>query len=261
MLSQLVEKQTAFEKSISEEVSCIRQSMTGLSGFVEDFDAKLKAIEKGNSVGRAKTAELEMTIKGLKDSNAKRDGSIKALEGHRKTEQVSRDELLARLIALETDQTERLPPSPDAVPQVLAKRIERLEVTGAVHDQPNQEKVKLDLRITGLPDVDKIPERELLSQVKGTLSKALNLSENEMQVTAVRVHRVRTSRGPSGAQISSPPPSPLSPGHCKLRESGGKETHSVQGEDGRGGAHFLRANPVAGQGEELHVGALCCPQK
>jgi hypothetical protein len=108
----------------------------------------------------------------------------------------------------EADPAVRLPPPPNAAPQVL-QRIANLERTEAVEDRPNQENVKLDLRVTGMGfDIDQVSEKDLLKKVTQSLGEQVGLSDTEMGITGVRVHRVRMSRGAKASSGNTPPPPP-----------------------------------------------------
>jgi hypothetical protein len=59
---------------------------------------------------------------------------------------------------------------------VWCKRVEKLEVAEAAQDRPNQERVLLDLRITGpLLNTEMVPEAELQAQVTESLGKAIGI--------------------------------------------------------------------------------------
>jgi hypothetical protein len=191
------EKQSSLERSLSN----MQQSLTSLSGFIEDFKWKLKEVEKLATEWGAKIEELGREVKGLKDARTKQAEAIQELRVQCKEGQVSHVSLLARLVACEVDTTERIslalpPPPPPAVSSVWCKRVEKLEVAEAAQDRPNQERVLLDLRITGpLFDIEMVPEAELQAQVTESLGKAIGIEGNELGITGVRLHRVRTTRG------------------------------------------------------------------
>jgi hypothetical protein len=186
------------------------QSLTGLSGFIEDFQGKLKEVEKLATVRGAKIEELGREVRGLKDSRSKQAEAIQELREQCKEGQVNHVSLLARLVACESDTTERIAlplPPPPAVSSGWCKRVEKLEVAEAAQDRPNQERVLLDLRITGpLLDTEMVLEAELQAQVTQSLGEQVGLSATEMVITGVRVHRVRMTRGAKASTGNTPPP-------------------------------------------------------
>jgi hypothetical protein len=86
------------------------------------------------------------------------------------------------LAVFEADPAVRLPPPPNAAPQVLQK-IANLERTEAVEDRPNQENVKLDLRVTRMGfEIDQVSENDLLTKVTQFLGEQVGLPATEMGV-------------------------------------------------------------------------------
>jgi hypothetical protein len=128
--------------------------------------------------------------------------------------QVNHISLLACLVDCESDTTETISlslPPPSAVSSGWCKRVEKLEVAEAAQDRLNQERVLLDLRITGpLLDTEMVPKAELQAQVIESLGKAIGIEGNKLGITGVRLHRVRTTRGARAstdtAASSCPPP-------------------------------------------------------
>jgi hypothetical protein len=58
----------------------------------------------------------------------------------------------------------------------VLQKIANLERTEAVEDRPNQENVKLDLRVTGMGfEIDQVSENGLLSKVTQSLEKQRDL--------------------------------------------------------------------------------------
>ncbi len=209
MISQFMDTQTASAQKIAGDICTMQQSFSQLSGFVEDFKGKLTAMEKEAAEGRAKQGEMERAIKGITEAKTKQEGALKALEERYRADQVSKDALLARMALFEADPAERFPPPPNAAPQVLAQRITNLERTEAAEDRPAQEKVKLDLRVTGLgSEFDQDSESDLLEKVTQSLGEQVGLSGTEMGITGVRVHRVRMTRGGKASTGNTPPPPP-----------------------------------------------------
>jgi hypothetical protein len=96
---------------------------------------------------------------------------------------------------------------------VWVKRVENLEVEKAAQDRPNQERVLLDLRITGpLLDIETVLEAELQAQVTESLGKAIGIEGNEPGIAGVQLYRVRVrvTRGglasmDTAASLSPPP--------------------------------------------------------
>jgi hypothetical protein len=190
----------------------MQQSLTGLSGFIEDFKGKLKEVENLATESGAKIEDLGGEVRGLRDSRSNQAEAIQDLREQCKEGQVNHISLLARLVACESDTSERISlplPPPPAVSSVWCKRVEKLEVAEAAQDRPNQERVLLDLRITGpLLDTEMVPKAELQAQVTQSLGKAIGIEGNELGITGVRLHRVRTTRG---ARASTGTAAPICP--------------------------------------------------
>jgi hypothetical protein len=216
MLQTLLDTQTTYRKDldgISTKVTTMESSLNSLSGFVEDFGGELSNVKgtvaKTHTEGRAKFEEMEKEIKMLNSHRTKQDEAIKRLAEQWKQDQIQSNSLLARLTALETDSAERPPPPPPAVvPQVLFKRVEKLEVAEAAQDRPNQEQVKLDLRISGpLLNLDGVPEDQLLAQVTKSLGECIGVN-GDLGISGVRIHRVKAPRGNRNSKGTGPSASP-----------------------------------------------------
>jgi len=194
------------------------------------------------------------------------DSRLAALEGKEKDNAVTVNELAAKILELKMNTTPLPLPPPPAVPQVWAKRLEKLEVAEAVQDRPMQEKVKLDVRVSGLlttNDIDNTPTVDLLSKVSIALGEAVALSGGEMGITSVRIHRVRAARGGQGLRkphITLHPPTPTD--HSDMQQPRGKAADfEEQEQDREGGPHLVGADPVADPAEEFNVGAVHCSQR
>jgi hypothetical protein len=151
---------------------------------------------------------MDRAIKELKEAKSKQEGAMKAIEEKYKAEQISKDAILARLAVFEADPAVRLPPPPNAAPQVL-RRIANLERTEAVEDRPNQENVKLTQRVTGMGfEIDQVFENDLLTKVTQSLGEQVGLSATEMGIIRMRFHRVKMTRGAKASPGNTPPPPP-----------------------------------------------------
>jgi archaellum component FlaC len=214
MITQLGKNMGEKQSSLELSLSNMQQSLTSLSGFIADFKGKLNEVEKLATERWAEIEELGREVRGLKDARTKQAEAIQELREQCKEGQVNHVSLLALLVACESDTTERSslprpPPPPPAVSSVWCKRVESLAVAEAAQDRPNQERVLLDLRITGpLLDAEMVPEPELQAQVTESLGKAIGIEGNELGITGVRLHRVRTTRG---ARASTGTAAPICP--------------------------------------------------
>jgi phage-related protein len=68
MFQEFVVNRTAPEEKISEDISSMQNSFSQISGFVEDFNAKLKELGKEAAQGQAKQAKMDRAIKEFKEA-------------------------------------------------------------------------------------------------------------------------------------------------------------------------------------------------
>jgi hypothetical protein len=213
MLKKHTEKQTLFEHGISEQISNMQQSLSGLSGFVEDFKSQLQDVKRGAKERGDKVDELGRDIRGLMEAKGKQAEAVQEMRGQQQELQVKMNSMLERVAIFESNETERLPSAP-VISQAWVKRVEKLELTEAEQDRVNQEKIKLDVRVSGLltaNEIDDTLEVDLLSKVTEALGKEVKLSGGELDITEVRVHRVRATRGGRASSTATSPPPPPQP--------------------------------------------------
>lgn len=214
IIKNLLQAQNASMLTIKEQVQDFQTSFTALSGFVDDFKTQMETLGKEVAGGKAGLEVMGRKLSDMGSQTRKTDSRLAALESKEKENAVTVNELAAKILELNMNTTPLPLPPPPAVPQVWAKRLEKLEVAEAVQDRPMQEKVKLDVRVSGLlttNDIDNTPTVDLLSKVSMALGEAVALSGGEMGITNVRVHRVRAARGGKASASTTSPSTPPPP--------------------------------------------------
>jgi methyl-accepting chemotaxis protein len=77
---EFVVNRAAAEEKTSNEMYSMQKSFSQISGFVEDFNAKLKELGKAAAEGQAKQVQMDRAIKELREAKFKQEGAMKAME-------------------------------------------------------------------------------------------------------------------------------------------------------------------------------------
>jgi hypothetical protein len=213
-IKDLLQAQNVSMLAMKDQMQDFQTSFSALSGFVDDFKIQMESLGKEVAEGKVGLEEMGRKLSDMGSQTQKTDSRLAALEAQEKENTITVNELAAKILELNMNTTPLPLPPPPAVPQVWSRRLEKLEVAEAVQDRPMQEKVKLDVRISGLltsNDIDDTPTVDLLSKVSMALGEAVALSGEEMGIVSVRVHRVRAARGGKASANTTSPSTPPPP--------------------------------------------------